>query len=70
MAGFNRNHPILAILKQNLAEYWQEESRELPAPAEMEAFIQAVEQLQADTEAVTQRLRALEQGGCNPVTRT
>jgi ubiquinone biosynthesis protein UbiJ len=62
VTGFNRNHPILATLKQNLAEYWQQESRELPAPAEMEAFVQAVERLQIDTEALAKRLRALECG--------
>jgi len=63
VTGFNRNHPILATLKQNLAEYWQQESQELPAPAEMEAFVQAVERLQIDTEALAKRLRALE---CDP----
>ena len=46
---------IAETLKLNLAEYWQEESRELPTASEVQAFCQAVNDLE-------QTVRHFEQG--------
>jgi ubiquinone biosynthesis protein UbiJ len=44
----------------NLAEYWQEETRELPAKPEAEWFYSDVDTLRADADRLEARLRRLE----------
>lgn len=44
----------------NLAEYLQEESRDLPAPAEAEAFYAEVDRLRADADRLEARLARLQ----------
>jgi len=46
---------------RTVAEYLQEESRELPARAEVEAFLDRVDRLAEDTARLEARLRRLEQ---------
>lgn len=48
-------------LSHTVAEYLQEESRELPARAEVEAFLDRVDRLAEDTARFEARLRRLEQ---------
>ncbi|MEY4195014.1 MAG: hypothetical protein RLZZ226_1382 [Pseudomonadota bacterium] len=55
------DHPVLLTLGRNLAEYWQEESRELPAPAELGAFSAEVARLQAATDNLEARILRLQQ---------
>ncbi len=55
------DHPVLLTLGRNLAEYWQEESRELPAPAELEAFSAEVARLQVATDNLEARILRLQQ---------
>lgn len=50
-------------LSRTTAEYLQEESRDLPARAEVEAFLDAVDRLAEDTARLEARLQRLEQGG-------
>ncbi len=44
----------------NVAEYWQEESRQLPAPAEADIFFVEVDALRADYDRLEARIRRLE----------
>ena len=48
-------------LAHTLAEYLQEESRDLPARAEIESFLDGVDELAADVARLEARLRRLEQ---------
>jgi ubiquinone biosynthesis accessory factor UbiJ len=50
-------------LSQNFAEYLQEESRELPARPEVEAFLDEVDELASDVARLEARLQRLEYGG-------
>lgn len=47
-------------MKTNLAEYWQEESRELPAHAEADIFYAQVDTLRADYDRLEARILRLE----------
>lgn len=47
-------------LQLNLSEFLQEESRTLPAPAEMELFLNSVDTLRDDLERLEQRVRRLQ----------
>ncbi|QSA96333.1 SCP2 domain-containing protein [Methylococcus sp. EFPC2] len=47
-------------LRQDTLEYLQEESRELPAAAEGEGFLRAVDVLRADADRLTARIERLE----------
>lgn len=49
----------LDTLEMNLAEYWQEESRELPAEAEAEIFYEEVDTLRADFDRLEARVERL-----------
>jgi ubiquinone biosynthesis protein UbiJ len=46
--------------RTNLAEFWQEETRELPARPEAEAFFAAVDTLRADCDRLEARIKRLE----------
>jgi len=48
-------------LMQNGVEYLQEESRELPHPVEVEAFVDAVDSLRADVDRMSARVSRLKQ---------
>lgn len=50
-------------LSRTTAEYLQEESRDLPARPEVEAFLDAVDRLAEDMARFEARLQRLEQGG-------
>jgi ubiquinone biosynthesis protein UbiJ len=50
-------------LSRNVAEYLQEESRDLPARAELEAFLDQVDDLAADLARLEARIRRLEPQG-------
>jgi ubiquinone biosynthesis accessory factor UbiJ len=50
-------------LSRTVAEYLQEESRDLPARAELEAFLDQVDDLAADVARLEARLRRLEPQG-------
>lgn len=50
----------MGALRADLAEFWQEESRELPARPEAEAFLAAVDTLRADHDRLEARIRRLE----------
>jgi ubiquinone biosynthesis protein UbiJ len=52
---------VTHTLRQDLAEYWQEETRELPTPVEVDAFYRAVDGLRADGERLEARLQRLRQ---------
>lgn len=52
---------VLKTLGQNFAEYQQEEARNVPASAEMEIFLQAVDVLRDDVERMAQRVRRLQE---------
>jgi len=61
-SGFGWTKDSLKTLRLDLAEYWQEESRELPAQFEADAFYAEVDRLRADfdrLEARVERLRRL-----------
>jgi ubiquinone biosynthesis accessory factor UbiJ len=49
-------------LSRTLAEYLQEESRDLPARTEVESFLDGVDELAGDVARLEARLRRLEQG--------
>ncbi|MGX2040783.1 ubiquinone biosynthesis accessory factor UbiJ [Methylocaldum sp. MU1018] len=49
----------LKILELDLAEYWQEESRELPTPFEVDAFYAEVDRLRADFDRLEARIERL-----------
>lgn len=49
----------LNTLRLDLAEYWQEESRELPAQAEADAFYAEVDRLRADFDRLEARIERL-----------
>lgn len=49
-----------AALGTDLAEFWQEETRELPARPEAEAFLDAVDTLRADADRLEARIQRLE----------
>lgn len=51
----------LEMLAQNFAEYQQEEVRNMPASAEMEEFLKAVDVLRDDVERMAQRVRRAQQ---------
>lgn len=53
-AGMGWSGTVARTLRQNLAEYWQEESRELPSEAEVSAFFQDVTDLQQATDQFEQ----------------
>jgi ubiquinone biosynthesis protein UbiJ len=55
--GWTRN--TLNTLRLDLAEYWQEESRELPAQAEADAFYAEVDRLRADFDRLEARIERL-----------
>ncbi|MGI9213291.1 MAG: SCP2 sterol-binding domain-containing protein [Methylococcaceae bacterium] len=50
---------VTANLKQNLAEYWQEESRELPASAEVEALYRDIDETRVAAEQLEVRVHTL-----------
>lgn len=50
----------VAALQANIAEYWQEESRELPAAAETDCFYADVDQLRADYDRLAARVTRLQ----------
>jgi ubiquinone biosynthesis protein UbiJ len=47
------------ILRRDLGEYLQEESRQVPHPSEVEAFVAAVDTLRDDAERLEARIRRL-----------
>jgi ubiquinone biosynthesis protein UbiJ len=47
-------------LRTNLAEFWQEETRELPAHPEADAFFTEVDRLRADHDRLEARIKRLE----------
>jgi len=53
-------HEITDNLQLNLSEFLKEESRTLPAPAEMEIFLNSVDTLRDDLERLEQRVRRLQ----------
>lgn len=50
---------VTANLKQNLAEYWQEESRELPASAEVEILFRGINETRIAVEQLEERYHRL-----------
>lgn len=50
-----------ASLTENFAEYQQEESRNLPGQAEVQEFLQAVDEMRDDVERVAQRIQRLQE---------
>lgn len=52
--------------KTNLAEFWQEESRELPAPAEADLFFAEVDRLREDRDRLEARIKRLESARNTP----
>jgi ubiquinone biosynthesis protein UbiJ len=50
------------LLQQNFSEYLQEEARVIPAPAEVQAFMEDVDTLTADVDRLAQRIARLERG--------
>jgi len=59
-AGWAWGRDNWASAPQALAEYTQEELRLLPAHAEVQAFLDEVDELRATTERLTQRIQRLE----------
>lgn len=59
-SGRDWTRDTVAALGANLAEFWQEESRELPARPETEAFFADVDRLRADHDRLLARLERLE----------
>jgi len=61
---FKRTHHYarerLYSVQDNISEYLQEEGRILPAPAEMDDFLNAVDSLREDVERLEQRVRRLQ----------
>jgi len=51
----------LHVTQMNVAEYLQEESRQLPAPSEVQAWMNDVEQLRDDVERLAHRAARLEE---------
>ncbi len=49
-------------LRTNLAEFWQEETRELPSHPESDAFFTEVDRLRADRDRLEARIKRLESG--------
>lgn len=47
-------------LRTDLAEFWQEETRELPARPETESFLSAVDTLRADADRLEARIKRIE----------
>ena len=52
---------VLSTLGQDLAEYLQEETRHLPRPAEVEAFLAAVDELRVDTDRLEAHVKRLQE---------
>jgi ubiquinone biosynthesis protein UbiJ len=59
-AGTAWTRNAVGSLRQDLAEYWQEETRELPSRPETEAFYREVERLREDFDRLETRVRRLE----------
>lgn len=59
-SGADWTRDSVATFGTNLAEFWQEESRELPAPPETEAFYAEVDTLRADRDRLEARIQRLE----------
>ena len=59
-AGLAWSSDTAAAFRANLAEFWQEETRELPARPEADAFFDAVDVLRADYDRLEARLLRLE----------
>jgi ubiquinone biosynthesis protein UbiJ len=59
-AGTTWTRATVDTLRTDLAEFWQEESRELPARPEAEAFLNAVDILRADADRLEARIQRLE----------
>jgi len=57
--GFGWARDSLRSLRLDLAEYWQEESRELPTQFEADAFYAEVDRLRADFDRLEARLERL-----------
>ena len=51
---------VVASLSRATTDYLQEESRDLPAPAEMERFLAEVDRLRADSDRLSARVERLE----------
>jgi len=49
-------------LQQNLAEYWQEETRELPTQIEADAFYREVDRIREDSDRLEARIARLQDG--------
>lgn len=62
LAIVNFGRDSAAQLRTDVAEFWQEETRDLPARAEYDAFTDAVQHLQEDAGRLEARLRRLETG--------
>ena len=58
-AGMDWGQTVNRTLQQNLAEYWQEESRELPGNGEIAVFEQDISQLEQRTAQCEQRIERL-----------
>jgi ubiquinone biosynthesis protein UbiJ len=59
-AGTAWTRETVDTLRTDLAEFWQEETRELPARPETENFFTAVDTLRADTDRLEARIKRLE----------
>lgn len=59
-AGSTWSRETMDALRTDLAEFWQEESRELPARPETEGFFTAVDTLRADADRLEARIQRLE----------
>lgn len=58
-AGQTWHEETLATLQMNIAEFLQDETRDLPASAEVEMFYQQVEKLHAAELVLTEKLNRL-----------
>jgi ubiquinone biosynthesis protein UbiJ len=59
-AGLDWGRDTAAALQTDLAEFWQEETRELPSRPEVDAFGRDVDRLRADCDGLEARVRELE----------
>ncbi|HYE37649.1 ubiquinone biosynthesis accessory factor UbiJ [Methylocaldum sp.] len=59
-SGFGWTKDSLKTLRLDLAEYWQEESRELPTHSEADAFYADVDRLRADFDRLEARVERLQ----------
>ncbi|SMF96089.1 ubiquinone biosynthesis protein UbiJ [Methylomagnum ishizawai] len=67
-SGRDWTRDTAASFEANLAEFWQEESRELPAQAEADAFFKAVDRLRSDRDRLEARIKRLESQAAVPET--